>query len=358
MEARNIEQRYAIFFCVKLGDNATTTYGKLQQAFGDDAMSITQAFRWHKMFCEGRTLVEDEQRSGRPSTTRTRDNTAQVRELFRSDRRLTVNMIADEVNLNREAVRRILTEELGMRKVCAKMVPRYLTEQQRDARVSVCAELLEQVEADPALMERVITGDESWFFQYVYDPETKRQSLEWRSKGSPRPKKARMYKSKLKCMLVCFFDSTGIVHKEWVPVGQTVNQYYYKDILERLRNRVMRVHPNIAKNWILHHDNATAHAALSAVQFLTSTCITVMPRPPYSSDLAPCDFFLFQKAKSAVKGHRFGSREDIQRSVTQALNDVPQAAFQECYKEWQHLWKRCVQAQGMYFGGDNIVDDE
>jgi len=105
-------------------------------------------------------------------------------------------VIADEVNVNREAVRRKLTEELGMRKICAKMVPRNLTEQQWDTRGRVCAELLEQVEADPELMERVMTGDESWFFQY--DPETKRQS----SKGSPRPKKARMSKSKGKCMLV------------------------------------------------------------------------------------------------------------------------------------------------------------
>ena len=77
------------------------------------------------------------------------------------DRRLTVKMIADEVNVNREAVRRIVTEELGTRKICAKMVPRNLTEQQRDARVSICAELLEEVEDDPELMKRVITGDES-----------------------------------------------------------------------------------------------------------------------------------------------------------------------------------------------------
>ena len=140
--------------------------------------------------------------------------------------------------------------------------------------MSVCAELLEQVEADLELMERVITGDESWFFQC--DPETKRQSLEWRSKGSARPKKARMSKSKLKCMLVCFFDSMGIVHKEWVPAGQTANQYCYKDILERLRKRVMQVQPNIATNWILHHDNAPAHAAFPVAQFLTSKGITVM----------------------------------------------------------------------------------
>jgi len=190
-----------------------------------------------------------------------------------------------------------------MRKICAKMVPRNLIQQQRDARVRVSAELLEQVEADPDLMERVITGDESWFFQY--DPETKRQSLEWRSKGSPRPKKARMSKSKLKCILVCFFDSVGIVHKKWLPAGQTVNQYYYKDILERLRKIVMRVRPNITTNWILHHDNALAHAAFYVAQFLTSKGITVMPQPPYSPDLAPCDFFLFQKTKSAMKGHHF-----------------------------------------------------
>jgi len=134
----------------------------------------------------------------------------------------------------------------------------------------------------------------------------------------------------------------GIVHKKWVPTGQTVNQYYYKDIFERLRKRVMRVCPNIATNWILHHDNATAHAVFFVAQFLTSKGITVMPQPPYSPDLAPCDFFLFQKTKSAVKGHHFESTKDIQWSVTQALNDVPQAALQECYKQWQHCWKTCA----------------
>jgi len=51
-------------FCVKLGENSTTTRGKLQQAFGNDAMSGEKTCHWHKMFSEGRTLVEDEQCSG------------------------------------------------------------------------------------------------------------------------------------------------------------------------------------------------------------------------------------------------------------------------------------------------------
>ena len=59
-----------------------------------------------------------------------------------------------------------------------------------------------------------------------------------------------------------------------------------------------------------------------------------------------------------MKEHHFELTEDIQRSVTQALRDIPQTAFQEYYKQWQHHWKRYVQAQGMYFEGDHIVVDE
>jgi hypothetical protein len=62
----------------------------------------------------------------------------------------------------------------------------------------------------------------------------------------------------------------------------------------------------------------------------------VMLQPPYSLDLAPCDLFLFQKFKTALKGHHFESTEDTQKSVMQVLNDIPQNAFQKRYKQWQH----------------------
>jgi len=77
--------------CVTLGDSATTAHGKLQQAFGDNVKSRAQDFRWHKMFSEGRTLTEDEQCSGRPSSKRTGDTTVRVREHAPSDRGLSKN---------------------------------------------------------------------------------------------------------------------------------------------------------------------------------------------------------------------------------------------------------------------------
>ena len=100
---------------------------------------------------------------------------------------------------------RITTEDLRMKKICAKMVPRLLNERQKERRVQVCQDIFEQLETEPNLLKRVITGDESWMFEY--DPFTERQSLEWKNALSPRPKKARVFKSKTKVMLIAFFMS-------------------------------------------------------------------------------------------------------------------------------------------------------
>ncbi|GFV68054.1 HTH_48 domain-containing protein [Trichonephila clavipes] len=83
------EQRCAIKFCLRLGHNATETFAKLQQANGDSVLSRAQVFRWFKAFSEGRESIEDEPRSRRPSVSKTAEIVVRVRDLVRSDRRLT-----------------------------------------------------------------------------------------------------------------------------------------------------------------------------------------------------------------------------------------------------------------------------
>jgi len=139
-------------------------------------------------------------------------------------------MIAEETGLNKNAVHRILTEHLHMRKICAKLVPKNLFVEQKVNRSEICKDFLGRLEIEPIFLHKVITGDETWVFDY--DPETKRQSEEWHTKSSPLPKKARMSRSRVKTMIIVFFDSRGIVHKEFVPSGQTVNLAFYKDVLE------------------------------------------------------------------------------------------------------------------------------
>jgi len=112
-------------------------------------------------------------------------------------------MIASELNFNHTTVHQILTQELAMRKLFAKIVPKNLTIEQKDNRKDVCLHLLERIQSDRYFLKNVITGDEIWISEY--DPETKRQSKERHTSASPRPKKARMSKSKIKSMLICFF---------------------------------------------------------------------------------------------------------------------------------------------------------
>ena len=80
-------------------------------------------------------------------------------------------MIADEVSVNKFTVHQIVTQDLMMRKVCAKLVPRVLTTEQKQQRVDVCCKMLNELEKNPDFLDSVVTGDESWTFQY--DPETK-----------------------------------------------------------------------------------------------------------------------------------------------------------------------------------------
>ncbi|XP_026816229.1 protein GVQW3-like [Rhopalosiphum maidis] len=187
MSDNNFEQRCAIRFCFKLGHSATETFQKLQQAYGDSVLLRAQVFRWFKAFSEGREAIEDEPRSGRPSTAKTDENVIKVRDLVRSDRRLTVRMIGEQLGLTHTTVHQILTNDLEMRKICAKMVPKILSQDQKDNRRDRCLDFLEQIENEPSFLKRVITGDESWIFEY--DPETKRQSQEWHTSASPRQKK-------------------------------------------------------------------------------------------------------------------------------------------------------------------------
>jgi len=73
--------------------------------------------------------------------------------------------------------------------------------------------------------------------------------------------------------------------------GQAVNRFYFREILERLRKSVVRVRPSVADIWMLHHDNAPCHMAISVVEFLTKKGIPVVPQPPYSPDLSSRDCF-------------------------------------------------------------------
>ncbi|UYV82751.1 hypothetical protein LAZ67_22000734 [Cordylochernes scorpioides] len=244
----------------------------LQKAFKDDCISRSQSGKWHKAFKEGREEVAYEPRSGRPTTARTDENVDRVLEVLRTDRRLSIQQIADTLH-----------------RIC------------KCVRVLRCQELLNLIQNELDFLNSVVTGDESWMFEY--DPESKKKICIWHTKSSPRPKKARMSKSRIKTMIIVFFDIRGIVQCEFVPQGQTVNSAFYLEVLRRLKRRIARVRTYIKDTVKLHHDNATSHTAFIITNFLARSNTPVIPHPPYSPDLAPCNFFLFPRLKREMKGN-------------------------------------------------------
>ena len=120
----------------------------------------------------------------------------------------------------------------------------------------------------------------------------------------------------------------------FVPRGETVNKEFYLNVLKRLREAVRRKRPEAWTNntWMLHHDNAPAHASLVIREFFTKHETTVVPQPPYSPDLAPADFFLFLKLKSSLKGRRFQTVEEIEENSITDLRTIPQNTFQDAFQ--------------------------
>ena len=96
-----------------------------------------------------------------------------------------------------------------------------------------------------------------------------------------------------------------------------------------MRESVRRKRPEKWRDddWILHHDNAPAHTSHLVQQFLAKHGTAHLQQPPYTSDLAPCDFFLFPRLKKVLKGHRLEATEDIKRNSKKTLSDIPKEEF-------------------------------
>ena len=192
-------------------------------------MSQSKTFLWYKHFKDGRISVDDDEHSGRPLTSATPENIAKVCEALFADRRQTIHDVCQIVGLSYGTVQCILADSLNMRCISARFVPRLLSDGQKALHVSVCREL-KQARDDPNIISNIITGDETWV--YGYDPETKQQSSHWKSPNSLQPKKSCQVRSNAQAMLIIFFDIQGIVHKQFIPPGQTLNGKFYCEVFK------------------------------------------------------------------------------------------------------------------------------
>ncbi|KAJ4431960.1 hypothetical protein ANN_20569 [Periplaneta americana] len=218
----SIEQRTNIKFCVLLHKTPAETLRLLEEAYDEAAMKKTQVHAWHKRFSGGRDSIKDDVRSGRP-TTATNEAIAQcVRNVVRDDRRKTIKEIAAEVGISVGSVHNVLHKHLNMHYVSQKLVPKMLSAEQKETRMTLAGDMISMADEDGDFLNKIIAGDETWC--YLYDPVPKRQSSEWKSKTSPRKQKFPRDTSKGKVTLEVFFDSQGLIHHEFIPEVRTVTK--------------------------------------------------------------------------------------------------------------------------------------
>ena len=121
----------------------------------------------------------------------------------------------------------------------------------------------------------------------------------------------------------------------------------------KLRERVRRKQPELWRNgWILRQNNAPAHNALPVKQLLATKNITVLEQPPYSPNLAPCDFYLFPEIKSVFKGTHFVSAESVKAKTAEVIKNLTEHELRNCFEHWQHRLQLCVNSEGNYFEGN------
>jgi hypothetical protein len=122
-----LERRPNFKFCVKLGKSGAETFEMIRRTYRNETMNRARCFEWHARFKRGRTSFEEDERSGRTSTSSTPKNVERIPRLMHEDRRRTIRYIATIVNVSYETVQTILTCDLNMHRVAAKFVPRLLT---------------------------------------------------------------------------------------------------------------------------------------------------------------------------------------------------------------------------------------
>ncbi len=155
-------------------------------------------------------------------------------------------------------------------------------------------------------------------------------------------------------MLVLFFDARGPIHMEFVDFG-TVTTEVWIQILRRFREDLRRKRNDLwtAGNWWFQQDNAPAHVSNLALEYLHKVDMAerLWDHPPYSPDLAPCNFWAFPTLKSHIKGHRFESLEDLKTVVQRTMRSMDKEDFAHCFDRLKHRYEQCLQAEGDYFEG-------
>jgi hypothetical protein len=235
-----IEHRVSIKFCFKAGLSATEPLVLVQKVYGNEALNLSNVFRWYSRFRDGRDLVEDDERGGHPKSTRTEVNIAAVADLVKNDCRIALRIdsrICEHPQDCSSDSERGFWKEKVVCTFCSALLDTWAEGRSshswpRHYHDGQCKQFF---------FNKIITWDEIW--RFAYDPETKSRSSEWVGETSPRSKKLKFQRSCIKTMLIIFFRLSRRNAQTIRTRGKIVNAEFCKGVMDLLLKSIQRVRP-------------------------------------------------------------------------------------------------------------------
>lgn len=141
------------------------------------------------------------------------------------------------------------------------------------------------------------------------------------------------------------------------PPNSPINKEYYQQVLITLQQHIRKKRPEFCNTWILHQDNARPYTATIIADYLTAHNIEVMSHPPYTPDVAPCDYWLFPTLKRHLRGQEFKTNLELNTATNSFLKSLPVAEFEKIIlKKWTERIEKCLSNRGHYFEKQPALD--
>ena len=304
-------------------------------------VSKSAAIKWFERFNSWNTHINDQQRSGRPSTV----DSTQIIEAVEENPITSVRRLSNELGVSKSSVHRHLVSHGKVNRRC-RVVPHELSPDQAERRVNICRQLLSNPN-DERFIKRIVTSDEKWIF--FRNPDMRNQ---WLNPGQlPRPV-AQHGRFEHKVLLCVWWNYEGPIHFELVSDGRGITAQLYSEQLERMYEVLKCKYPALVnrKRVLLQQDNAPPHVARTTKDKITELKgIELLPHPAYSPDLAPSDYYLFRSMAHYLQGRRFDNVEEVEAGITTFFSSKSKEWYMRGIQELADRWTKTIEHDGLYF---------
>lgn len=365
IDKNKIHYRHLMLFYYRKGKKSTYTTNKICSVYGKDAISKRTVRKWFCRFKQGKFCLEDNERSGRPSTI----DDEQLITLLYYNSKYSLDELSLLLDIRQNTIREHLVKN-GYVNVLDSWVLKNLNKSTSFERKSICEVLFQRQQMKPFL-HRLIVGGKKWI---LFD-NTRKRKIKKKKKlknvkikqdgGENSDSNLRSDCKSKKALLSIWWDCKGLIYYELTENEQLTSERYceqlkiIKCLLEQKRPELMQTNsePNEQTNkatggssikCIYHHNNARPHIAEQTKQKLAEFDWEILPHPPSSPDMSPNDNYLFRSLQMSLNNETFASLEEIRKHLDTFFATKNSNFWSDGIMNLTSLWKQIIERNGAY----------